>query len=73
MQLAGTGAICAIALGIMGKTFLMAWAGDAVIHLRVAELLAAGHGFQFNLGEPVVATTSLLWTCLLYTSPSPRD
>ena len=43
----------------------MAWAGDAVIHLRIAELLAGGHGFEFNLGEPVVATTSLLWTFIL--------
>lgn len=49
----------------MGGDFLMAWAGDAVIHLRVAELLAGGHGFQFNLGEPVVATTSLLWSFIV--------
>ena len=65
LQLAGAAALCAIALVIMGRTFLMAWAGDAVIHLRIAELLAGGHGFQFNLGEPVVATTSLLWTFIL--------
>ena len=65
LQLAGAAAICAIAVIIMGSDFLMAWAGDAVIHLRVAELLASGHGFQFNLGEPVVATTSLLWTFIL--------
>ena len=63
--LAGAAALCAIAVAAMGGDFLMAWAGDAVIHLRVAELLAGGHGFQFNLGEPVVATTSLLWSAVL--------
>ena len=45
LQLAGGAAICAIAVVVMGSDFLMAWAGDAVIHLRVAELLASGHGF----------------------------
>ena len=40
------------------------WTGDAVIHLRVAELFAQGRGFEFNIGERVVATTSTLWTLL---------
>lgn len=44
---------------------IAAWAGDAVIHLRIAELGARGHFFQFNEGEPVLATTSLLWTAIL--------
>lgn len=42
-----------------------AWGGDAVIHLRIAELFAQGRPFEYNLGEPVGASTSLLWTLLL--------
>jgi hypothetical protein len=57
--------LCAMAVLLMGNRMLLAWAGDAVIHLRVAELFAQGRGFQFNLGEPVLATTSLMWTFLL--------
>lgn len=46
-------------------SFVSVWAGDAIIHLRIAELFAGGHGFQYNLGEPSMATSSLLWTGLL--------
>lgn len=45
--------------------FVSVWAGDAIIHLRIAELFAGGNGFQYNLGEPSMATSSLLWTALL--------
>lgn len=45
--------------------FVAVWAGDAIIHLRIAELFAAGYGFQYNLGEPGMATSSLLWTAFL--------
>ncbi len=42
-----------------------AWGGDAVIHLRIAELFAQGRPFEYNVGETVGASTSLLWTLLL--------
>lgn len=44
---------------------VQAWAGDAVIHLRIAELFSQGHYFEFNRGEKVIATTSFFWTVIL--------
>ncbi len=38
---------------------------DAWIHFRIAENLAAGHGFSFNPGVPTSASTSPAWTALL--------
>ena len=61
----GTVAISLLALLGLGVFLLPVWAGDAVIHLRIAELTSQGEWFQFNRGEPVVATTSILWTLLL--------
>jgi len=64
-QLYITLGICVISIMLMGRIMLMGWAGDGIVHLRVAELFAHGQGFQFNLGEPVVATTSLMWTFII--------
>lgn len=38
---------------------------DALITLRYAEHIAAGHGFVFNLGERVLGSTTPLYTLLL--------
>jgi hypothetical protein len=40
-------------------------AEDALITLRYAENLAAGHGFVYNVGERVLGTTTPLYTLLL--------
>ena len=40
--------------------------GGPMLHLPLS--MAASNGIQFVLATPVV-----LWACLLYTSPSPRD
>ncbi|MFS8637695.1 MAG: hypothetical protein FWJ74_06385 [Gemmatimonadota bacterium] len=58
------GGVCALALVTM-HPWVPAWGGDAVIHLRIAELFAQGRPFEYNPGEPVGASTSLLWTLLL--------
>lgn len=58
------GGVCALALVTMHR-WVPAWGGDAVIHLRIAELFAQGRPFEYNPGEPVGASTSLLWTLLL--------
>lgn len=36
--------------------------GDALIHVIIAERLAAGHWFEFNPGEVSSGTTSVAWT-----------
>jgi hypothetical protein len=41
------------------------WSGDAVIHLVYAENAAAGHWFQFNIGELSLGTTSVGWTLMM--------
>lgn len=56
--------VCAVVVLVMRRTVAV-WAGDAVIHLRIAELMAQGRPFEFNAGESVGASTSLLWTFLL--------
>src|SRR5688500_14582447 len=38
---------------------------DAFITFRFAEQLAAGHGFVYNVGEPIYGTTTPLFTILL--------
>lgn len=40
-------------------------ADDAFITFRYAENIAAGYGFVYNLGEPVLGTTTPLFTLLL--------
>ena len=40
-------------------------ADDGLIHLRVVENVLGGHGFVFNAGERVEASTSALWVALL--------
>jgi len=44
--------------------FFSSWSGDAVIHLRIAEMTLSGYPLQFDAGGPV-ATTSVLWTGIL--------
>jgi len=56
--------VCALAMGLNHR-WVPVWGGDAVIHLRIAELFAQGRPFEYNPGEPVGASTSLLWTLLL--------
>ena len=59
---------------------------DAFISFRYARHLAEGHGLCFNVGENprvegysnflwilVLAPFEMMGSCLLYTSPSPRD
>jgi arabinofuranosyltransferase len=41
---------------------------DVWIHLQFARNLAEGHGFSFNLGEPIAASTAPLWTLILAAS-----
>ncbi len=59
------------AMGIFGVAWIWyhrlfaSWAGDAIIHLRIAELFAKTGQFQFNLGENVAGSTSLTWTLML--------
>ena len=46
--------------------FLFYLAGDAQVHLAVAESFVAGHPFQYNPGDSfVMASTSPFWTMLL--------
>ena len=47
-------------------------ADDGLIHLRVVENVLAGHGFVFNAGERVEASTSALWVALLAVLRLPR-
>ena len=61
----------AIVLGLVAaRTLTGLWLGfrpfdDTYITFRYSLNLAAGHGFVFNLGEPVLGTTTPLWTVLL--------
>ena len=45
---------------------------DSWIHQTYARNLAERGEWAFVPGEPSVASTSPLYTCLLYTSPRPR-
>ena len=45
---------------------------DGLIHLRVVENVLQGHGFVFNAGERVEASTSVLWVALLAVLRAPR-
>jgi hypothetical protein len=46
--------------------FLFFIAGDAQVHLAVAESFVHGHPFQYNLGDPfVMASSSPFWTMVL--------
>jgi hypothetical protein len=57
--------MAAVAL-LVGGPFVFNLAGDAQVHLAIAENFAAGRPFQFNPGgETVVASTSPFWTLLL--------
>jgi arabinofuranosyltransferase len=47
-------------------------ADDGFIHLRVVENVLHGHGFVFNAGERVEASTSALWVALLAVLRAPR-
>jgi len=49
---------------IFAPFFLMV-AGDAQVHLAVAERFVDGHPFTYNADEIVVASTSPFWTILL--------
>ena len=52
--------------GVVVAPFLFTLAGDAQVHLAVAENFAVGRPFQYNpKGEMVVASTSPFWTLLL--------
>ena len=44
---------------------------DKVVDLSMAAILSGGHALL--VGVPGLAKTLLVETCLLYTSPSPRD
>ncbi len=51
---------------IVGTPFVFNLAGDAQVHLAIAENFAMGRPFQYNPnGEIVVASTSPFWTLLL--------
>ena len=45
---------------------------DGLIHLRVVEHVLDGHGFVFNAGERVEASTSVLWVAILSVLRAPR-
>jgi arabinofuranosyltransferase len=47
-------------------------ADDGLIHLRVVENVLGGHGFVFNAGERVEASTSTLWVALLAVLRAPH-
>lgn len=62
---AGLWLVAAVAL-IVGTPFVLNLAGDAQVHLAIAENFARGRPFQYNPnGEIVVASTSPFWTLLL--------
>jgi hypothetical protein len=53
---------------IIATPFLFTLAGDAQVHLAIADNFANGYPFQYNPnGEIVVASTSPFWTILLTT------
>ena len=60
-----------IVLGLAGaRTIAGLWLGfrpfdDSYITFRYSLNLAAGHGFVFNVGDPVLGTTTPLWTLVL--------
>ena len=51
---------------IVEAPFLVHFAGDAEVHLAVAQSFVQGHPFQYNPGDSLVmASTSPFWTMLL--------
>lgn len=58
-----------LALGILALTFSLVYSNfiqdDAYITYRYARNLSTGAGFVYNLGEPVLGTTTPLYTSLL--------
>ena len=58
-----------VALGILALTFSLVYSNfiqdDAYITYRYARNLSTGAGFVYNLGEPVLGTTTPLYTSLL--------
>ena len=55
-----------IATAVIAGPFLLTLAGDAQVHLTIAENFVRGYPFQYNPGgEVVVASTSPFWTILL--------
>lgn len=64
-QAAGLWLVAAVAL-VVGAPFVLNLAGDAQVHLAIAEHFALGRPFQYNPNsEIVVASTSPFWTLLL--------
>lgn len=62
----GLMALAALLVALMAAPFALNLAGDAQVHLAIAEAFAAGRPFQYNPGgEIVVASTSPFWTMLL--------
>lgn len=59
-------ALVALLVFVAAAPFALNLAGDAQVHLAIAESFARGHPFQYNPGgERVVASTSPFWTMLL--------
>lgn len=55
-----------MATAVIASPFLFTLAGDAQVHLAIAEQFAQGRPFRYNPGgEMVVASTSPFWTLLL--------
>ena len=55
-----------LAVLLISTPFWLTLAGDAQVHLAIAEQFAAGQPFRYNPGgELVVASTSPFWTMLL--------
>lgn len=62
------GLLTAVLLFVVGLLSIRLWDfhfDDAAILYRIADNLAEGHGWVFNLGEAINASTSVLWTLLL--------
>jgi hypothetical protein len=64
-----------IGLAAVVRTAAGLWLGfrpfdDTYITFRYSLNLASGHGFVYNLGQPVLGTTTPLWTLLLATFAS---
>ena len=66
LSLGGQGAVLPALLNLLQ---LVGWGAFEIIVMRDAASLLAGKVFT----EGSALTSPWLWTCLLYTSPSPRD
>jgi len=61
-----TRVLVALLVLVAAAPFALNLAGDAQVHLTIAEAFVRGHPFQFNPGgERVVASTSPFWTMML--------